>query len=307
MNTTPANCEVDQGRLPLKPIIMLIGLAIIWGTNLSMVKIGARDFSPIFMAGLRSAVSAFCLIFYIRAKGEPLFPSRVQSFHGLMVGLIFGLEFAFLFFGVQRTLASRAYVLLYFAPFSAALGAHFFLDNDRLCLNKTLGLILAFFGVAALFIKDWRTLAVGASLGDFMALIAGILWGATTVYLKKYMAGRISAAHSLFYMLFFSAPILFGLSLIFEDQMIIRLTWMGGLSIFYQSIIVAFISYVAWMDMVHVYPISLLHAFSFFTPCFGVFLSGAIFLGEPITMRLLASLALVSLGLVMVNRPQKIK
>jgi drug/metabolite transporter (DMT)-like permease len=46
----------------------------------------------------------------------------------------------------------------------------------------------------------------------------------------------------------------------------------------------------------------LLRAFSFFTPVFGVFLSGALILGELISPRLIVALTLVSLGMVLVNR-----
>ena len=44
------------------------------------------------------------------------------------------------------------------------------------------------------------------------------------------------------------------------------------------------------------------HAFSFFTPVFGVFLSGALILGEFMGPNLITALVLVSLGMVMVNR-----
>jgi drug/metabolite transporter (DMT)-like permease len=53
--------------------------------------------------------------------------------------------------------------------------------------------------------------------------------------------------------------------------------------------------------MVHRYPISLLHAFTFFVPVFGVTISGVLILGELITVRLITALAMVGLGMLLVN------
>jgi len=75
-----------------------------------------------------------------------------------------------------------------------------------------------------------------------------------------------------------------------------------GFSVFYQCIIVAFLSYLVWFELIHRYPVSLLHAFTFFTPVFGVFLSGALIMGEIISPSMVVALTLVSLGMILVNR-----
>jgi len=72
-------------------------------------------------------------------------------------------------------------------------------------------------------------------------------------------------------------------------------------SLFYQCIIVAFLSYLAWFVFVSRFPVSLLHAFSFFTPVFGVIFSGMLILGEALSPNLILALILVSLGMLLVN------
>ena len=68
----------------------------------------------------------------------------------------------------------------------------------------------------------------------------------------------------------------------------------------------AFLSYLAWFVLVSRYPVSLLHAFSFFTPVFGVIFSGVLILGETISPNLILALIMVSLGMVLVNyKPTK--
>ncbi len=71
-------------------------------------------------------------------------------------------------------------------------------------------------------------------------------------------------------------------------------TWIRGLltpvvlPLFYQSVIVAFASYLAWFKLIHIYPVAQL-VFTFLTPIFGVFAS-VIFMKEQLTLGLLAGL-----------------
>ena len=290
-----------RAQLRWQPIAVVLIIAMIWGGNMAFVKLAIRDITPLFMAAIRSLVAAACLCIWMRAKDLPLFPSRVIVFHGIVAGILFGTEFGLIFVGLKYTLASRGSVILYVAPFAAAIGAHFFLVDDRFNRWKGLGLVLAFGGIIVLFLKDLGTFSFQALPGDILFLIAGTAWGGTTVYIKKYLASRADPLQVLFFQLLFSAPFLFGLSLALEDQVITGFAPLTAFSMFYQCIIVAFLSYLAWFVLVSRYPVSLLHAFSFFTPVFGVIISGILILGEPIGTNLILALMMVSVGMVLVN------
>jgi drug/metabolite transporter (DMT)-like permease len=160
--------------------------------------------------------------------------------------------------------------------------------------------------VVVLFIKDVGSLSFEALPGDILFIIAGASWGATTVYIKKYLVRQAEPLQILFYQLFFSAPFLLIISFILEDAIIWSTSLTLGISLFYQCIIVAFLSYLAWFVLVSRYPVSLMHAFSFFTPVFGVLFSGILILGETINPNLVMALALVSMGMVLVNYQPKI-
>jgi drug/metabolite transporter (DMT)-like permease len=293
---------VEESRLQWQPIAVILVLALIWGANMASIKIAARDMAPLFMAGVRSLVAGVGLFIWMKIKGIKVFPSRTILFHGMVIGALFGSEFGLVYEGLEFTLASRAYVLLYTAPFFAALGAHFFLQGDRLNPWKAAGLAIAFFGVVILFLEKIGPFSVESLPGDLMALAGGALWGATTVYVKKFLAYRTRPLQTLFYQVSFSAPLLFALSFLMESPMVKGVSLIGLSALFYQCIIVAFLSYLVWFELIHRYPVSLLHAFSFFTPVFGVFLSGVLILGEPLHLNLLISLVLVSAGMVLVNR-----
>ena len=72
-------------------------------------------------------------------------------------------------------------------------------------------------------------------------------------------------------------------------------------AIAYQSVIVAFVSYLIWFWLLQRYPASGLAAFSFWTPLFGV-LAGWLVLGENLTGNLGAAAVLIAGGIYLVNR-----
>ena len=67
----------------------------------------------------------------------------------------------------------------------------------------------------------------------------------------------------------------------------------------------AFVSYLVWMWMLGRYPATRVTVFVFFTPLFAL-LFGALWLDEPVTPGLLLALAMVALGIVLVNRPKDV-
>jgi drug/metabolite transporter (DMT)-like permease len=293
---------LDKEKLPWGAVLVLLFLCCLWGGNMAAIKIGARGLAPVFMSGVRSAVAALCIWGWMRVRGVPVFPGRELILPGVVVGLLFGSEFGCIYFGLEYTYASRAYVFLYTQPFFTALGAHLFLQDDRLNATRSAGLVLAFAGVVVLFAKDWGEITLRTLPGDLLLLLAGALWGATTLYIKRFLSGRAVALQILFYQLVFSAPLLFGFSLLLEDRVWFGASWPVAISLVYQCVVVAFLSYLAWFELINRYHVSRLAAFTFFTPVFGAFLSGALILGEPITAGVVAALVLVTGGMFLVNR-----
>jgi drug/metabolite transporter (DMT)-like permease len=130
--------------------------------------------------------------------------------------------------------------------------------------------------------------------------MAAFLWGATTLYIKKFMAEKVHPIHTFLYQLFFSIPILLIVSLILEPRWVTKFDASIAASLIYQSFVVAFMSYFLWFKLIHEYSVSRLSAFTFFTPIFGV-LFGILFLNEELTLSLMVGLPMVSLGIFFVN------
>jgi len=286
--------------LDLRATITIIILTLLWGLNYTAIKYSNQGISPVFASTLRSIIASIFGVIYCLRKGEKLFHTDIMLFHGFMVGLLFGLEFVCVYFGMLYTDAARSVVFVYMSPFVVAVGAHFFLRGDRLTFLKTLGLVLAFMGVFFVFQGRPKTAKTTMFIGDVLEIMAAFFWGATTLYIKRFMAEKVHPINTFLYQLFFSIPILFVMSLILETKWIYRIDLYIVGSIIYQSVIVAFISYFIWFKLIHNYSVSKLSAFTFFTPIFGV-LFGIFFLGEEFTVSLMVGLPMVSMGIFFVN------
>ncbi len=290
----------SKDYLDAKAVVILVIVTLLWGFNYPAIKYSNQGVSPVFASTLRSIIASICGLIYCLTKKEKLFHTDVRLFHGIVVGLLFGAEFACIYFGLVYTDAARSVLFVYLSPFVVAAGAHFFLKGDRLTFLKTAGLVLAFVGIFAVFGGRPRTAKPSMLLGDLLEISAAVLWGATTLYIKKFMAKRVEPIHTFLYQLFFSIPILLIVSLILEPKWIYKIDSYVAASLFYQSIIIAFITYFVWFKLIHIYSVSRLSAFTFFTPIFGV-LFGVLILHEEMTVSLMIGLPLVSIGIFMVN------
>jgi drug/metabolite transporter (DMT)-like permease len=283
---------------------ILLACCATWGVNQVAIKISNSGISPILGAGLRSLVAALFLMAWCALRGVPLFRRDGSFGHGVTIGLLFAGEFVFLYWGLVLTTASHSVIFLYTAPFFVAMGAHLFLPDEPLRPEKVAGLTLAFAGLWLAFFDGLAFPTRRELLGDLLELIAAVLWAATTVVIKRRTDLKLTPQKTLFYQLALSAVTLIGLSPAVGEAGITDLRPVVVAAFIYQGVIVAFISYLAWFWLLANYPASNLAAFSFWTPIFGV-LAGGVLLRERITPLLGGAVALVAVGIFLVNRPPR--
>ncbi len=288
--------------LDLFAVLAMVVLCASWGGNQVAIKVATAEVPPVIQAGLRSAVAAVLLVAYMAVRGLPVLARDGTLWLGLCAGLLFAVEFMLLFWGLSFTTAGRAVVFLYVAPFVVALGAHLFVPGERIRPAQVLGLACAFVGLYLAFGGGDSPSAAGQIVGDLMALAAGVLWGATTVLIKATRLVRASPHRVLLYQLAVSGLALPPAGLLLGEALsgLPGAVTLGSLA--YQTIWVAFITYLAWFGLVQTYPAALLSSFTFLAPVLGTFAS-AILLDEPLTPQVFATLGLVSAGILLVNHP----
>lgn len=289
-------------RITITGGALLVMVCLLWGGNMVSIKISNRGIPPLMAATVRSAIASVLVLAYSQIRGRNVLLRGSDLRHGIVIGVLFGLDFLFLYWGTLFTNASRAIIFLYTHPFWVALGAHFLLHDDRLNKGKIAGLVLAFGGLLSVFSSRSTELGPYYWVGDIMLVAAAIFWAATTLYIKKTMAGRqITHYQTLFAQLVYSIPVL-GIGWYFiEGGKSVIFSLPVALAFTYQSFVIAFFSYVLWFWMIHTFPVSRLASFTFLTPIFGVILGGVV-LGDPLTPSLMLGLGCVAGGIYMINR-----
>jgi drug/metabolite transporter (DMT)-like permease len=229
----------------------------------------------------------------------------------LLAGVLFAGEFICIFLGLTLTSASRMALLLYTAPCFTALGLHWFVAGERMWRLQRIGVIVAFAGMALAFADGFSSAGtanhgsmVAGIAGDALGVLAGIAWAATTVVARSTRLAQSSASKTLFYQLAVSAVVLIALALPLGQVKVESITPLAVMSLAYQAVVVAFVSYLIWFWLLTRYTASRLSVFSFLTPLFGVTF-GVLLLGESFSTRFLIAVGMVLVGIALVNAPAR--
>jgi drug/metabolite transporter (DMT)-like permease len=89
-----------KNRVDLSGFLVMVLLTLLWGLNYPAVKIANTGFAPVFNAFLRSAIASVLGIAYCISIKQPMFHRDIRLFHGLVAGLLFGLEFICIYWGM---------------------------------------------------------------------------------------------------------------------------------------------------------------------------------------------------------------
>lgn len=281
----------------------LIGFSALLALNQVVIKLGTEGMQPVYLAGLRSFGVIFVLGAFLWLTGVSVKVAPQCRWAAFLAGLLFGVEFIFLFLALDLTTVVRASILFYSMPVWLAIGAHFVLPGQRLTRLKVVGLALAFAGVAWAILSRSDVAGGQASLiGDLLALLAAICWAAIGLFARATNLREVAPRVQIFWQVTISAPLLLLASLAF-GPLVREVTAMTYAALAFQIGLVAF-GFSFWLWLLSLYPPSGVASFSFLGPVFGVVLGWAI-LGEEISAQIIAALGLVAVGLVLINRPSK--
>ena len=277
----------------------LLAVSLLLAFNQIIVKFVNQGLQPVFFAGLRSALAVVFVGLWLWYRG--LF-GRVRLADlgpGLLMGALFAAEFLALFLALDLTSVGHAALIMYSMPVWMGLLAHFFLPGERLSLRKAAGLALAFLGTAWAILS--RSGAGQVTLtGDLLALVAAWGWAGTAFVARKSRLALAGPEAQLFWMVLVSAPLLLVAAPLFgpllRDIQPVHWVWL-----LFQSAVVVAGGFVTWLWLLSVYPTATVASFSFLTPILAIILGHVIF-GELLSPSLIGAGALVSAGIVIINR-----
>lgn len=167
----------------------LAALVILWGSAYAMTHIGVEVLPPAVLVTARLTIGALVLgiaAIAFKVTLPPLNDFRTWAVLGL-IGMM-GTLAPFLLISIAQKVVPSALAAIYIAaaPLVVALLCHFLVPSDRLTMARAIGIAVGFGGVCLLFapalMDDSATAApIGAQA---LLLVAAILYGATSVTVR---------------------------------------------------------------------------------------------------------------------------
>lgn len=287
----------DETLTPLGALCA-VSLCIIFGANAVAIKVSLAGVGTFTAAGVRFAIAAAAIALWARLTGRPFHIARPDRGPLLFLCLFFTLQLCLLYLGLSKTLASRGALVVNTMPFFVLIFAHFYIPEDRITLRKVVGMGLGFSGVALALI-DGGPSGSGAYPGDWILILATLIWAVNAVYTKA-IIHRFRPFQLVLYPMLCAAPIQFMAGYFWDEAMIFKISGPIVMAVIYQSLITAALGFVAWSTLLRRYGATTLHSFVFIMPISGVTASSLI-LKEPLNATLIAAVVLVAAGIAIIT------
>lgn len=279
---------------------MLLIVSLIGGGSFA-VKLGLQGIPPLRMVFFR------CILGIIAVGGLGLFfgmsmRMRFEELRRLfLIAALHALHLITLNIGTQHTTAARSTIFFTLYPLFVVLFGHFWLPNDRLTKTKTLGILTAFSGVFLAIMPNLQGGNVtGHLIGDLIVLLSACFLG-LRITLTKVFVQDIYPYRLLVWLLALNIPCFYILSHIFEREQSVEWTLASTTGLIYQGWVITGFCFLGLTWTLRKYKASKLVVFSFLMPLSGVLFSH-LFLGDELTLDLLAGTGLVAIGIYLVNR-----
>ena len=185
-----------QRRIPAPPVAhwgtdaLLLLMALIWGVNFIVVKVGTQLMHPLAFNGARVGIAAVALVIIVVAMRER-WPARRDVIALLLLGVLGnGLYQWFFIEGIARTRAGDAALVLAASPALMAIIGRM-MGVEDVTRRKVLGIAASLFGMALVVFGSGRTDPaasgdVATLAGNMLVLTSCVCWALYTVLLKPY-------------------------------------------------------------------------------------------------------------------------
>jgi drug/metabolite transporter (DMT)-like permease len=184
--------------------ILFIALGFMWGSSYFFIKVGVENgLPPLTLVASRLFFGFLVLATVVTLAREPLPRSRRQYGHLLVMSVInIVLPFFLITWGEQSIDSALAAILNATVPLMVIVIAPLFLPDERVTINRIVGLAVGFVGILILFVPDLRGLDNSGLLGWIALLASAVSYAVGNVYAKRNVKGLRPMIPALFQVAF---------------------------------------------------------------------------------------------------------
>ena len=280
--------------------LVFITLGAIWSSSFLWIKIGVQEIGPMALTAFRmlfGAVTAVAIGVY----------QKVEWPRDLKTWLIFAVlgpaslavPIFFISWGEQTIDSAVASILNATTPLFTIFIAHFVLQDDKMTVQKTLGLLIGFVGPVGLLNADLAVGAQSSVIGQAAVILASIFYAGSAVFGRKFTQHVEGTARGAM-LLLTSAIFMWIVGPLAEKPFefpSLPLTW---IAILWLGILGSGLAVLMLWYLIHEVGPTRATLVTYLFPVGGVIL-GVLFLNEHLSWQLLAGSLLIILSLVVVN------
>ena len=274
---------------PLDTLTALL-VVLIWGGNFIAMRAGALDIPPYFLLGLRLAIAAIALAWFLRSPRGIVIPLMLIAF--TMTTLHFGLALV----GLQYVDAGTGAIAMQTAvPFAALIA--WLLFREPLGWRRAAGMVVAFGGIVVLT----GVPRIGARL-DMLALmmLSAFFFSVATIQIKRLGPQDFMSLNG--WISIFGALFAFAVSLAVETGQVKALgdaRWPVIVGILYMALLASVFGQGLWYRLLPRYETNQVMPFTLLVPVLGV-VFGVLLLDEAPSWRIVVGGIITVTGVAMI-------
>ena len=283
--------------------LLFVLLGFFWGSSYLFIKIGVdQGLPPFTLVTLRLFVGFLLLATVVTIAREPL-PRNPRTYgHLIVMGAVnIVIPFSLITWAELTVDSALAAILTAPVPLGVIIIAAIFLRDEQITINRIVGLVVGFVGVAILVGFDPASVAAGDLAGEIALIGATLSYACGAVYARRNIKGLRPMIPAIF-QVSFALIMVAVLALVFEHptEVIPRMTLQAVFAVVWLGLLGSGLAYLVFFRLLGRWGATRTSMVAYLLPVFGIAL-GALVLHEPIDARLIIGTALVIGGVALVN------
>ncbi|WKZ40168.1 MAG: DMT family transporter [Anaerolineales bacterium] len=284
--------------------IVFILLGIIWSTSFLWIKIGVQDIGPMALTAFRMVFGALTAI-AIAVYQKLSFPRDAKTWRlfAILGPASLAIPIFLISWGEQTIDSAVASILNATVPLFTLLIAHFWIHDDKITFQKTLGLLIGFAGVLILMSKDMLASEHGSVIGQLAVILASLFYAGSAVAIRKYTQ-HINNTMRGVGLLMTSTVLMWVVGPVAERPFefpSLPITWVAAL---WLGVLGSGLAMIMMYYLIHEIGPTRASLVTYLFPVGGVLL-GVLFLNEHLSWQLIAGTVLIIASLAVVNYRRK--
>jgi drug/metabolite transporter (DMT)-like permease len=166
--------------------IVFITLGLIWSSSFLWIKIGVQEIGPMALVAYRmlfGALTAILIAMYQKVQWPRDW--KTWGIYAILGPTSLAIPIFFISWGEQAIDSAVASILNATVPLFTIVIAHFWLHDDKMTVQKALGLLIGFAGVVVLLSEDLLTSSHNSVIGQAAVILAALFYAWSSVFARR--------------------------------------------------------------------------------------------------------------------------